>query len=97
MSGMRIVVAGAAGRMGRMLIQTIHATEGAQLGGALERAGSLALGQDAGLLAGIGATNIQVTDKPLEALLHADALIDFTTPGSTVELAALAAQAQSSM
>jgi len=94
MSGMRIVVAGAAGRMGRMLIQTIHATEGAVLGGALERAGSLALGQDAGLLAGVGATNVQVTDKPLEALLHADALIDFTTPASTVELAAIAAQAR---
>jgi len=94
MSGMRIVVAGAAGRMGRMLIQTIHATEGAVLGGALERAGSLALGQDAGLLAGVGASDVQITDKPLEALLHADALIDFTTPASTVELAALAAQAR---
>ena len=47
---LRVAIAGASGRMGRMLIQTIHATEGAVLGGALERAGSLALGQDAGLL-----------------------------------------------
>ena len=94
MSEMRIVVAGAAGRMGRMLIQTIHATEGAVLAGALERPGSLAIGQDAGLLAGIGETGVSVSDKPLETILNADGLIDFTTPASTIELAALASQAR---
>ena len=94
MSEMRIVVAGAAGRMGRMLIETIHATEGAVLAGALERPGSLALGQDAGLLAGIGKTDVLISDRPLEAVLDADALIDFTTPASTLELAAIAAQAR---
>ncbi len=94
MSQMRIVVAGAAGRMGRMLIQTIHQTEGASLSGAIERVGSPALGQDAGLLAGVGANGVLITDKPLEAIVHADAVIDFTTPATTVELAALAAQAR---
>jgi 4-hydroxy-tetrahydrodipicolinate reductase len=94
MSQMRIVVAGAAGRMGRMLIQTIHQTEGASLAGAIERVGSPALGQDAGLLAGVGANGVLITDKPLEAIVHADAVIDFTTPATTVELAALAAQAR---
>jgi 4-hydroxy-tetrahydrodipicolinate reductase len=94
MSQMRIVVAGAAGRMGRMLIETIHQTPGASLAGAIERTGSPALGQDAGQLAGVGANGVLITDKPLEAIVNADALIDFTTPATTVELAALAAQAR---
>ena len=94
MSELRIVVAGAAGRMGRMLIQTIHQTDGARLAGALERPGSLAIGQDAGLLAGVGKSDVRISDQPLEAILHADALIDFTAPASTVEFAALCAQAR---
>ena len=94
MSEMRIVVAGAAGRMGRMLIETIHATDGAVLAGAIERPGSTAIGGDAGQLAGVGPSGVTITDNALEAVLHADALIDFTAPASTVELAALAAQAR---
>jgi 4-hydroxy-tetrahydrodipicolinate reductase len=91
---MRLVVAGAAGRMGRMLIQTIHETEGACLHAALERPGSPAIGQDAGLLAGVGANGIMVSDDALAALVHADGLIDFTAPASTVDFATLAAQAR---
>ena len=48
MADMRLVVTGAAGRMGRMLVKAIAETPGVTLGGALERAGSAALGQDAG-------------------------------------------------
>ena len=48
MAEMRLVVAGAAGRMGQMLVKAIAATEGAVLAAALERPGSAALGQDAG-------------------------------------------------
>ena len=48
MADMRLVVTGAAGRMGRMLIKTIADTPGVTLSGALERSGSPALGQDAG-------------------------------------------------
>ena len=94
MSELRLVVAGAAGRMGRMLISTIHETDGVMLSGAIERPGSLALGQDAGLLAGIGATGVMISDDPLAVLSKADGLIDFTTPASTLELAAIAAQAR---
>ncbi len=94
MSDMRLVVAGAAGRMGRMLVQAIHATPGMVLGGALERKGSNALGLDAGELAGIGKSGIVITDDPLEALVKADGVIDFTTPAATIELAAVAAQAR---
>ncbi len=94
MSGMRLVVAGAAGRMGRMLVQAIHETEGATLAGALERTGSPSLGQDAGLLAGIGANGVIISDKALEVLAQADGLIDFTSPAATIAYAGLAAQAR---
>ncbi|MFN3890771.1 MAG: 4-hydroxy-tetrahydrodipicolinate reductase [Beijerinckiaceae bacterium] len=91
---MRLVVAGAAGRMGRMLVQAINAADGAKLAGALERPGSSSLGYDAGILAGVGALGVPVTTDPLNALMNADGVIDFTTPDSTVELAGLAAQAR---
>jgi 4-hydroxy-tetrahydrodipicolinate reductase len=94
MAEMRLVVVGAAGRMGQMLVKTIAATEGAVLSAALERPGSAALGRDAGELAGLGALGVPVTDDPLAALLKADGVIDFSAPVVTVEIAALAAQAR---
>jgi 4-hydroxy-tetrahydrodipicolinate reductase len=93
-SQMRLVVAGAAGRMGRMLVQAIHASQGAVLVGALERPGSSALGLDAGELAGIGACGVLISDDPLNVLAKADGLIDFTTPNTTIALAGIAAQAR---
>ena len=48
---MKIAVMGAAGRMGRELIRIVHDTEGCVVAGAIEQPGSLAIGQDAGLLA----------------------------------------------
>jgi 4-hydroxy-tetrahydrodipicolinate reductase len=93
-SQMRLVVAGAAGRMGRMLVQAIHASPGAILVGALERPGSSALGLDAGELAGVGACGVLVSDDPLSVLAKADGLIDFTTPDTTIALAGIAAQAR---
>lgn len=94
MSEMRLVVTGAAGRMGRTLVKAIHETAGVTLSGALERAGSPALGQDAGALAGLPALGIAVTDDPLPLLIHADGIVDFSAPAATVELSALAAQAR---
>lgn len=94
MSEMRLVVAGAAGRMGRMLVQAIHAADGAVLCGAIERPGSIAIGQDPGLLAGVGKTGVVIADDPLPVLAQADGLIDFSTPDTTVGLAAVAAQAR---
>jgi 4-hydroxy-tetrahydrodipicolinate reductase len=94
MAEMRLVVVGAAGRMGQMLVKTIAATEGAVLSAALERPGSTALGRDAGELAGLESLGVPVTDDPLAALLKADGVIDFSAPAVTVEIAALAAQAR---
>jgi 4-hydroxy-tetrahydrodipicolinate reductase len=89
-----IVVAGAGGRMGRALVRAVAETDGCVLSGALEAKGHPDLGQDAGTLAGLKPLGVAVTDDPLPLLAKAQALIDFTTPQSTVELAALSAQAR---
>jgi 4-hydroxy-tetrahydrodipicolinate reductase len=94
MEKMRLVVVGAAGRMGQMLVKAIAANDGAMLGAALERPGSPALGRDAGDIAGLGPLGVKIADDPLGALLNADGVIDFSTPAATVEIAALAAQAR---
>ncbi len=94
MTTMKIAVTGAAGRMGRELIRAIHAQEGCTLGGALEQEGSLALGQDAGLLAGLGKLGVVITDDPLDVFVKVDAVLDFTVPVATVEFAGLAANAR---
>ncbi len=93
MSDVRLVVVGAAGRMGRMLIAAIGDTLGATLVGALELAESPFIGQDAGLLVGRGANGVQVSADPAAVLEGADVVIDFSSPASTVELARLAAGA----
>lgn len=94
MSEMRLVVVGAAGRMGRMLIKAVAESGGCRLVGAIEREGSTALGQDAGSLAGLQPLGIPVTDDPLTAFAQADGVLDFTSPAATVSFAALAAQAR---
>src|SRR4051794_24086803 len=94
MSEMRLVVAGAAGRMGRMLVQAIHETPRATLAGAPEREGSAAVGQDAGILAGAGNMGVAITSAALAALAQADGLIDFSSPAATIAYAGLAAQAR---
>jgi 4-hydroxy-tetrahydrodipicolinate reductase len=91
---MRLVVAGAAGRMGRALVQIIRETSGAILVGAIARPGSDAVGQDAGLMAGCGKMGVTVTADTLGALAGADGVLDFTTPESTIALATIAAQAR---
>lgn len=88
---MRLVVAGAGGRMGRMLVAAAAGTEGCRLVGAVERPGSDVIGGDAGLLAGSGQIGVPVTDDPEAALAGADGVIDFTAPAATLALAELAA------
>jgi 4-hydroxy-tetrahydrodipicolinate reductase len=94
MTEMRLVVVGAAGRMGRMLVKAVSETAGCRLCGAIERAGSIALGQDAGLLAGCGKATVPITDDPLPVFAQADGVLDFTAPGASVAFAELAAQAR---
>ncbi len=91
---MKLVVTGAEGRMGRMLIRAIAETEGCRLVGAIEREGSMALGQDAGVLAGVGELGVSLTDDPLPVFAEAEGVLDFTAPAATVFFAELAAQAR---
>src|SRR6266581_314668 len=83
MSDMRLIVAGAGGRMGRTLIHAIAATEGVSLAGAVEAAGSAVIGRDAGELAGLGKNGVTVTAEVEPLLAQADGLIDFTVPAAT--------------
>lgn len=94
MSEMRLVVVGAAGRMGRMLIKAVVESRECRLVGAIEREGAAHIGQDAGTLAGIEPLGVSVTDDPLTAFAQADGVLDFTAPAATVSFAALAAQAR---
>ncbi|THD83653.1 4-hydroxy-tetrahydrodipicolinate reductase [Aliigemmobacter aestuarii] len=89
-----IVVTGASGRMGQMLVRTVTASEKARLVGCVERAGHHWVGRDIGECMGGAALGVTVTDDPLEAFAKAQAVIDFTAPAATVEFAALAAQAR---
>jgi len=89
-----IVVAGASGRMGQMLIRTILASGRARLVGCVDRAGAPWTGRDVGEAMGGAPLGVVVTDDPLDAFARAQAVIDFTTPAATVQFAALAAQAR---
>jgi 4-hydroxy-tetrahydrodipicolinate reductase len=92
-SDMRLVVAGAGGRMGRTLIHAIAATDGVTLAGAIERADSGVIGRDAGELAGLGANGVKVISDAALLLKNADGLIEFTIPAATLALAELSASA----
>ena len=92
MADMRLIVAGAGGRMGRTLIRAIAETKGAAVVGALEAPGSPVIGRDAGDLSGIGASGIAITADATALLGAADGVIDFTIPAATVVLAEQAAE-----
>ena len=89
-----IVVAGASGRMGQMLVRTVLESERVRLVGALERPGHGWIGRDLGEAMGMGRLGLTVADDPLESFAAARAVIDFTAPAATVAYAALAAQAR---
>jgi 4-hydroxy-tetrahydrodipicolinate reductase len=99
MSALKLVVVGAAGRMGQALIRAISNKDGVVLHGAVlhaavERKGASQIGMDAGEVAGIGHIGVPITDDPLVAFAHADGVLDFTIPTATTEFAAYAAQAR---
>ena len=83
MSALRVAVAGASGRMGRMLIEAVRGADDMVLAGALDIAASPAIGQDAtGFL---GATSgVKITADLREGLATAQVLIDFTRPEGTM-------------
>ena len=92
-SDMRLVIAGAGGRMGRTLIHAIAVTKGVTLAGAIEAADSAVIGRDAGELAGLGANGVKVGSDAAPLLNAVDGLIEFTSPAVTLALAELTAAA----
>lgn len=81
----KVVVAGAAGRMGTRIMHMIQKEEAITLSGAFERADHPAVGQDVGEVIGLGTTGLTLKGSIGETMKDADLLIDFTTPESTLE------------
>jgi 4-hydroxy-tetrahydrodipicolinate reductase len=92
MADMRLIVAGAGGRMGRALTRVIAETPGAVLTGGLEAPGSELLGKDAGILAGLPANGIKLSADLWALSADADGILDFTVPAATIANVAIAAQ-----
>lgn len=89
-----IVITGASGRMGQMLVRTVLDSDRARLVGALERPGNPWIGRDLGEAMGGAPLGIIVTDDAVEAIARAQAVIDFTSPAASVGFAELTAQAR---
>ena len=79
----RVAIAGASGRMGRMLIEAVTASSDLVLGGALDIAGSVSLGDDATAFLG-RSSGVVIGDDVRAALAGNDVLIDFTRPEGTL-------------
>lgn len=92
MADMRLIVAGAGGRMGRTLARIISETPGAVLVGALEAPGSELLGKDAGVLAGLPANGVALSADLWSMSADADGILDFTVPAATIANVAIAAE-----
>lgn len=89
-----VVITGASGRMGQMLIETVQASDKLKLVGVTERAGHPWAGQDLGVAMGGAATGVPVTDDPIEVIAKARVVIDFTSPDASIANAELCAQAR---
>lgn len=80
---LKIAIAGASGRMGRVLVEAVCADAKLQLAGVLDRSGSTMLGLDATAFLG-HASGVLITDELGTGLAHTDVLIDFTRPEGTL-------------
>ena len=80
---LRVAVAGASGRMGRMLVEALAVADDCVLAGALDLAGSAALGQDAAAFLGRHC-GVAITSELRAGLAAAQVLIDFTRPEGTL-------------
>lgn len=81
----RIAVIGAAGRMGKTLIEAVSLAEGAQLSVAVDRFDSTLLGADVGELAGVGKIGVGLGSSLIAEVTGFDVLIDFTHPSVTLK------------
>ncbi len=87
----KVIVNGAAGRMGARIIALIQEIDGVNLSGAVERRGQQSVGRDAGEVSGWGRIGIAISDDLSKIIDNTDAIIDFTIPKSTLESLKIAA------
>lgn len=80
----KIAITGAAGRMGRMLIEAVNASPNAELAAAIEHPESSLIGADSGEVAGQGKNNIAIVNNIDQVVDEFDVLIDFTAPLATL-------------
>ena len=81
---LNVAVTGAAGRMGRTLIEACKQSDACRLSAAIERPGNSLVGVDAGEMAGVGKLNVSISGSLAEVADQFDVLIDFTAPESTM-------------
>ena len=81
----RIAISGAAGRMGRTVVQAVAGDDSFRLGAASERPGMPFVGADAGEVAGVGALGVPIVDSLADAVDAFDVLIDFTVPAAALQ------------
>src|SRR3989475_7549218 len=93
----KVVVAGAGGRMGTRLIGLIKESPNLELVGAVERKGHPAVGADAGETAGCGRLGVTVTDDLTALADRAEVLIEFTSPDATLMHLAIIAASRKAM
>ena len=93
----RIAVMGAAGRMGKTLIEAVQQAEGAGLGAAIDRPDSSLVGADAGELAALGKIGVRLSGDLRDALEQFDVLVDFTHPSVTLKNLEICRQAGKAM
>ncbi len=80
-----IAIVGAAGRMGKVLIEACVEAENAQLSVATEHSGTPFIGADAGEVAGVGKNGVIISSDLDDAANDFDVLIDFTRPEPTLK------------
>ncbi|HSH14000.1 MAG TPA: 4-hydroxy-tetrahydrodipicolinate reductase [Desulfurivibrionaceae bacterium] len=87
----RVIVAGAAGRMGRRIAHMVDQHPALTLAGGFEQPTSPEVGRDIGAVSGFGATGVMIVGSPQEVLDQGEVIIDFTFHEATMKLARLAA------
>jgi 4-hydroxy-tetrahydrodipicolinate reductase len=88
----KALVAGAGGRMGGRIIASLEDQEGIALAGAFEKRGHSAVGQDAGVTAGVGSRGIPVVERLETIIAGGDVVIDFTDPEASLRHVEIAAE-----
>lgn len=93
----KVIVAGAAGRMGQRIIHMVLSNPDLELGGAFDQPGHADIGRDAGEISGLGTTGIAIQGGLESVIDQGEVLIDFTFHTATMEFARLAADHQKAM